>query len=74
MTVTLLETVPESVPLLKLMVIFVATLCERLVKVTRPAVAVKLVTPCKIPLPALRLALTTVVLSLVRKFPNWSWT
>src|SRR5437667_378854 len=50
----------------------VATLCERLVKVTTPLTAVRFVVPCKAPLPPRRLAATTVVLSLLRRFPNWS--
>src|SRR5216684_4494230 len=37
-----------------------------------PLMAARFVTPCKVPLPALRLALTTVVLSPLRRFPNWS--
>src|SRR2546430_100054 len=47
----------------------VATLCERFVKVTTPPLAVRLVVPCKVPLPAPRLAGTTLVLSLLRRFP-----
>src|SRR5437867_4993452 len=58
--------------LVKLMVMFVARLCERLAKVTTPAAAVMFVVPCKVPLPALREALTTVLLSAARKLPNWS--
>src|SRR6266446_3202820 len=50
----------------------VATLCARLVKLTMPAVAVRFVAPCKPPLPALRAAVTKVLLSLLRKLPNWS--
>src|SRR5215510_6395857 len=57
---------------LKFMVMLVATLWERLVKVTRPATAVRLVVPWSVPLPALRAALTTVLLLLVQKLPNWS--
>ncbi len=34
--------------------------------------ALKLVVPCKAPLPAFRLAVTVVPLSLLRKLPNWS--
>ncbi len=41
---------------LKVIVMFVATLCERLVKVTRPLTAVRLVMPCKAPLPVPRAA------------------
>ncbi len=54
------------------MVMLVATLCARSVKVTTPLTAVRLVVPCKVPLPALRAAVTTVVLSLLRRLPNWS--
>src|SRR5262249_40231929 len=53
-------------------VILMATLWERFVKVTRPAVAVRLVVPWSVPLPAPRAALTTVLLLLVQKLPNWS--
>ena len=61
------EVVLVKLPLVKLIVMFVATLCERLVKVTRPLTAVRLVLPCKVPLPALRAAVTTVLLSAVSK-------
>src|SRR2546426_9214495 len=57
---------------LKLIVMLVATLCERLVKVTKPLTAVRLVVPCNVPLPAVRLAVTTGELSLERRVPNWS--
>ena len=40
--------------------------------VTTPLTAVRLVVPCNVPLPALRAAVTTVVLSLLRRLPNWS--
>jgi hypothetical protein len=36
-----------KLPLVKLIVMLVATLCERLVKVTKPLTAVRLVVPCK---------------------------
>ena len=66
-------------PLLNRMVMLVATLCDRFANVTRPLPAVRLVVPCSVPLPALRLAVTTVALSALplaelRRFPNWSWT
>src|SRR5512142_2271883 len=61
-------------PLVKRIVILVATLCARLANVTTPPTAVALVVPCRVPLPALRAALTTVLLSLVRKLPYWSCT
>ena len=73
------ELVPVSPEALKARVMLVATLWERLVKVTRPLTAVRLVVPCKVPLPALRVALITVLLSAVplavlRRLPNWSRT
>ena len=62
-------------PELKLMVMFVATLCDRLVNVTTPsAVVAILVVPCKVPLPARRAAVTTVPaempLAALRRLPN----
>ena len=54
------------------MVMFVATLWARSLNVTRPLLAVRFVVPSKVPLPALRPALTTVLLSLLRRLPNWS--
>ena len=57
---------------------YVATLCERLVNVTRPLIAVRLVVPCNVPLPVPRAAVTTVLsdtpLAVLRKVPNWSST
>jgi hypothetical protein len=64
------ELVPLTPEALKLIVMLVATLWDRLVKAIRPATAVKLVVPCKVPLPAPRAALTSVLLLLVHKFPN----
>src|SRR5207249_11844078 len=66
-------------PLLTKRVMFVATLCDKFVNVTRPSADVWLVAPCNVPLPALRLAVTTVELSALplaalRRFPNWSRT
>ena len=72
LTVMALELVPVRPEALKASVMLVATLWERFVKVTRPAAAVKLVVPCKVPLPAPRAALTTALLLLVQKLPNWS--
>src|SRR5438093_3659165 len=59
------------------MVMLVAVGCERLVKVTMPSLAVRLVVPCKVPLPALRAAVTTaellaLPLAALRRLPNWS--
>src|SRR6266853_5261100 len=72
LTTTLPEVAPVKVPLAKLSVIVSATLYDRLVKVIRPLTAVRLVVPCKAALPPARLAVTTVLLSLVRRLPNWS--
>src|SRR5262249_20851129 len=64
------ETDPVRLLLLKLIVILVATGCDKLVKVTTPLIAVRLVVPCNVPLPAKRAAETTVALSPERKLPN----
>src|SRR5947208_7741814 len=58
-----------KVPLVKLIVMLVATLCARLVKVANPFEAVAVSVPCNVPLPALRVAVTTVLLSAVNKWP-----
>ena len=63
----------------KAIVMLVATLCDRLAKVTTPSTAVRLVVPCNVPLPALRAAVTSVLLSelplaALRTLPNWSRT
>src|SRR6266699_875384 len=50
----------------------VATLWDKLVKVTRPLTAVRLVAPCNVPAPAARRAVTAVEPSLARKLPYWS--
>ena len=72
----LTEIVPEFALLrpvpAKARVMSLATLCERLRKLTTPLTAVRLVVPCNTPVPALRLAVTTVELSLERRLPNWS--
>src|SRR5215831_7434726 len=68
----LLEVAVVNPDELKSIEIVAATLCERLVKPTIPPAAVKLVVPCSVPLPALREAVTTVLLSAFLKFPNWS--
>src|ERR1051325_5679514 len=47
-----------------------AILWDRFVNVTTPPMAATFVLPCNVPLPALRVAVTTVV-SLVRRVPNW---
>src|SRR5439155_12873776 len=58
-------------------VILVATLWDKLLKVAIPLAAVILVVPCKAPLPALRAAVTMLLLSALplmalRRLPNWS--
>src|SRR5215470_5860172 len=74
----MLELVPVTPDAVKARVMFVATLCERLLKVAMPLVAVALSVPCKVPLPAPRATLTTVLsvtpLALLRRLPNWSRT
>ena len=54
-------------------------MCDRFVKVMRPSTAVNVVVPCKVPVPVLRVAVTTVLLSAaplaaLRTLPNWSFT
>ena len=66
----LVEVVLVKEPLVNWIVMLVATLCARLVKATTPFSAVRFVAPCKVPLPALRVAITAVVLSLLRRLPN----
>src|SRR5580765_225883 len=61
-----------KVPLVKLIVMLVATLCARLAKVANPFEAVAVSVPCNVPLPALRAAVTTVLLSAVSKWPTAS--
>ena len=55
-------------------VMLLATLCERLVNVTTPSTDVRLIVPCKVPLPARRVAVTTVPaempLAALRRLPN----
>ena len=72
LTTTLADVAPVRPALLKSIVMVVATLCDRLVKASTPLTDVRVVAPCKAPLPAFRLAVTTVPLSLLRKLPNWS--
>src|SRR5262245_2992515 len=71
-TVTLLEVVPVKLPLLKAIVMVSALVYERFANVTKPLIAVTLVVPCKAAVPALRVAVTTVLLSVVTRFPNAS--
>src|ERR1043166_8125629 len=66
------EVAPVRPLLEKLIVMLVATLWARLANVTTPATAVRVVVPCKVPLPALRVAVTAVVLPLARRLPKAS--
>src|SRR6266508_5943138 len=58
--------------LLKVRLMVLATLWERLANMATPLTAVTLVVPCKVPVPALRAAVTTVLLSLERRLPKAS--
>ena len=66
------EVAPARPALAKSIVIVLATKCVRFVNATTPLAAVRLVAPCKAPLPALREAVTEVVLSLLQRLPYWS--
>jgi hypothetical protein len=66
----LLDVVPVKPLALKEREMVSAMLYERLVKMTTPPTAVKFVVPFKLPPPALRAAVTAVLLSLLRKFPT----
>src|SRR2546425_9609355 len=72
LTATLAEVAPARPALAKSIVMLVATVWERLVNMSSPLTAVMMVAPWRVPLPALRVAVTTVVLSLLRKLPYWS--
>src|SRR5205823_9919885 len=72
LTTTLPEVAVIKPGAVKLIVIVLATVWKRLLKVTMPLTAVAVVVPCKVPAPALRAAVTTVVLSEVIRLPNWS--
>src|SRR6266478_5488819 len=72
LTLTLPEVVPVRLPLPKSIVIVSALLYERLENVANPFAAVTLVVPCNAAVPALRVAVTTVPLSLVTRFPKAS--
>ena len=68
----LVELVLVKLPLVKPMVMLVATLWNKLMKVARPPAAVAESVPCSAPPPALRAAVTTVLLSEVIKLPEAS--
>src|SRR6266700_2321933 len=68
----LLEVVLARPPAVKARDIVSAILYDRLVKAMIPPTAAKLVVPCKVPVPVLRAARTTVLFSLEQRLPNWS--
>src|SRR5438034_1434533 len=67
---------PEVAPLrplaVKLRFMVVVRLWDRFANVTTPLTAVAVKVPCKVPLPALRATVTTVLLSPERRLPNAS--
>src|SRR6266567_8656949 len=71
-TVTLLEVAPVRLLLLKSIVMVSALVQERFEKVANPLTAVTLVVPCNAAVPALRVAVMTVLLSVLRKLPKAS--
>src|SRR5437667_12760245 len=72
LTVMLPEVVPAKAPRPNSMVIVSALLYERFANVATPLTAVTLVVPCNAAVPASRVALTTVLLSLVTRLPKLS--
>src|SRR5205823_6873234 len=74
LTTTLLEVTPVRPEALKSIVMVSTVSFARLVKVAKPLAAVTLTVPSKLPVPALCVAVTTVLLSAVRRLPNWSST
>src|SRR5437016_4032517 len=74
LTTTLPEVAVVKPVAVKLMVMVLATVWKRLLKVTMPLTAVAVVVPCKVPAPAFRVAVTTVELSELLRLPNWSST
>src|SRR5262245_53132888 len=66
------EVAPVKAPLVKAIVILVAVLAARLLKLTNPLIAATLVVPSSVPLPAARLAVTVRLLG--HRFPNESST
>src|SRR3954470_13644201 len=56
------------------MVMVPATLCDRFVNVARPEDAVAVTVPCSVPVPARRVAVTTVLLSEITRLPPTSRT
>src|SRR6266446_7979317 len=72
LTAMLLDVIPLRPAAPKSIVMVSALLYERLEKVANPLTAVTLVVPCNAALPALRVAVTTVLLSVLRKLPKAS--
>ena len=68
----LVELVLVKLPLVKPMVMLVATLWNKLAKVARPPAAVAVSVPWSVPLPALRAAVTAVLLSVEIRLPKAS--
>lgn len=75
-TVTFPEVIAGKLPLPKLRVMVSALLYDKLAKAATPFIAVTLVVPCRAAVPAFRVTVTTVLLSLVTRLPNESrsWT
>src|ERR1051326_6615425 len=74
LTTTLPEVALLSPLLLKLIVMVPALVMDKLPNAATPFTAVTPVVPCSTPLPAARVALTTVLLSRERNSPNASGT
>src|SRR5216684_7513281 len=72
LTVTLAEVTAVRPDAEKFRLMVSATLYDKLAKVAFPLTAVTLVAPCKEPVPKSRVALTTVLLSVVTRLPNAS--
>src|SRR5688572_25304956 len=68
-TIMLSEVAPVRPLLVKPRLIVLARLCDKLAKLATPLTAVAVNVPCKVPLPALRATVTTVVLSVVCTLP-----
>src|SRR5439155_3924877 len=74
LTVTLDDVALTKLPLVNWIVMLVATRCDKSVKEARPFTAVAVAVPCKVPAPAARAAVTTVLLSELIKLPKVSST
>src|SRR5436309_9349757 len=74
LTTTLLEVTPVKPEALKSILMVAIVSCARLVNVARPLTVVTLVVPRSVPVPAFRVAVTVLPLSVVTRLPNWSST